>query len=774
VVGVNERERRQWLFPDRTGTFDEVDLALLDPAEEGDRRWLIEAEHPELAEALKAELEEVDINGEAMSPDAHVAMHEMVAAQLWADDPPETWATVERLIEGGFERHEILHMVAWTLTAELFRMQKEAVRFDPERYAWALADLPGSWFEAMDEDGVDPHTQELVERAHQVLAQRGPLEADQLAGLLSEEFDLTDDEVTEILNDAPSLVQLAGQRLGLARALLAGAVFTHRVSEVEANQAVLAFTPDLFPLASLVNDRHLLRLSGGGLAELFDAETLEETEFPDGIDQVLGGPEGWLGGTQPGQLVGFRVGPDDVEVVPNVIVPPPPDTLASQLRSDFERCGDGSGIPMTVGELIYQLADSAPRLVQNTVLPPISDLLASSGFEVRAGFAGPSGTDWEAFGRLQTVLEVAAEWDLDPDDARGLMMASEVYHLWLDEGTDFAGAGDQLGQLVAPVDTGEAFIEITASESPEDVLSFIEALKAKGGPRRRNNLGWVEALAAGLAGDHERAEASLRRALAADPDHEGALAEAAWYASDRGDATRAVQLLERLDGEDERLLDVLRRYAVSAKDQPGRNDPCPCGSGKKYKHCHLGASPTHPLPDRVDWLWEKMSWFLRTSEWEHELLDVILALAESSPAVDLRADVGLAQSLLLFQGGAIDDFLRQRGPVLPDDERDLVEQWALTSRSLYEVLGVDQGPGVKLRDVRSGEVVDAKERGPSAQLTPGQLIAVHPVFDGEGYRLLGDIVPVPAEYRDDWINLLEAEAQPEAMAIMIAASRSTP
>jgi hypothetical protein len=20
-------------------------------------------------------------------------------------------------------------------------------------------------------------------------------------------------------------------------------------------------------------------------------------------------------------------------------------------------------------------------------------------------------------------------------------------------------------------------------------------------------------------------------------------------------------------------------------DRPGRNDPCPCGSGKKYKHC---------------------------------------------------------------------------------------------------------------------------------------------------------------------------------------------
>ena len=27
-----------------------------------------------------------------------------------------------------------------------------------------------------------------------------------------------------------------------------------------------------------------------------------------------------------------------------------------------------------------------------------------------------------------------------------------------------------------------------------------------------------------------------------------------------------------------------------------RNDPCPCGSGKKYKHCHLGTS----LEDTVD------------------------------------------------------------------------------------------------------------------------------------------------------------------------------
>ena len=29
-----------------------------------------------------------------------------------------------------------------------------------------------------------------------------------------------------------------------------------------------------------------------------------------------------------------------------------------------------------------------------------------------------------------------------------------------------------------------------------------------------------------------------------------------------------------------------QRTMVSAGPQVGRNDPCPCGSGKKYKKCH--------------------------------------------------------------------------------------------------------------------------------------------------------------------------------------------
>jgi preprotein translocase subunit SecA len=34
--------------------------------------------------------------------------------------------------------------------------------------------------------------------------------------------------------------------------------------------------------------------------------------------------------------------------------------------------------------------------------------------------------------------------------------------------------------------------------------------------------------------------------------------------------------------EEDRKVQPIRRQ----KDKTGRNDPCPCGSGRKYKHCH--------------------------------------------------------------------------------------------------------------------------------------------------------------------------------------------
>jgi preprotein translocase subunit SecA len=48
---------------------------------------------------------------------------------------------------------------------------------------------------------------------------------------------------------------------------------------------------------------------------------------------------------------------------------------------------------------------------------------------------------------------------------------------------------------------------------------------------------------------------------------------------------------EMLSMKKEKVIDSMGREVkveqiTSGKDKIGRNDPCPCGSGKKYKHCH--------------------------------------------------------------------------------------------------------------------------------------------------------------------------------------------
>jgi uncharacterized protein YecA (UPF0149 family) len=38
----------------------------------------------------------------------------------------------------------------------------------------------------------------------------------------------------------------------------------------------------------------------------------------------------------------------------------------------------------------------------------------------------------------------------------------------------------------------------------------------------------------------------------------------------------------------ERFMQWVRSEDAADSRQTGRNDPCPCGSGKKYKRCCLG------------------------------------------------------------------------------------------------------------------------------------------------------------------------------------------
>jgi hypothetical protein len=137
-------DRRSWAVPAAHGTYQGLDLELLDRGDEDERALLIEARHPEFADALEGD-DDVMLGGEPANPRLHVAMHQVVANQLLANDPPETWQTVQRLAGLGYDWHNIMHMIASLITEDVYWALKEQRQPDPAAYARRLGALPGDW-----------------------------------------------------------------------------------------------------------------------------------------------------------------------------------------------------------------------------------------------------------------------------------------------------------------------------------------------------------------------------------------------------------------------------------------------------------------------------------------------------------------------------------------------------------------------------------------------------------------------------------------------------
>jgi hypothetical protein len=91
------------------------------------------------------EQEAMVLDGREINPRLHVALHEIVANQLAADDPPEVWATAQRLRRHGYDRHEILHMLGAAMATQLWEALHNRREYNAEEHRAALAALPESW-----------------------------------------------------------------------------------------------------------------------------------------------------------------------------------------------------------------------------------------------------------------------------------------------------------------------------------------------------------------------------------------------------------------------------------------------------------------------------------------------------------------------------------------------------------------------------------------------------------------------------------------------------
>lgn len=136
--------------------------------------------------------------------------------------------------------------------------------------------------------------------------------------------------------------------------------------------------------------------------------------------------------------------------------------------------------------------------------------------------------------------------------------------------------------------------------------------------------------------------------------------------------------------------------------KPGRNDPCPCGSGRKYKRCCLGREADHDafatqLEAKVLPTLAELARFAQAGAGGPLEALAGRAFAFWTGPLDEERSSRLVEHLMFdarlerYGRTAIEQFVLERGPRLGEPQRALVERWRETRRRLYRVDGWEAG-----------------------------------------------------------------------------------
>jgi hypothetical protein len=660
------------------------------------------------------------------------------------------------------------------------------------------------------------------EATAEILREAGCLTLEQLVDhAYADGWDLGDDPedaVLDVLDDDDRPYHLLDDgRWAHLPSLLAGRVFTHRLTEVEVEHDVLEVDPDLTLTQLLAEFPGHDRLANGGhLGFAFPGVPRRDRarEVPDSALAELGSlvlPVGTVSGLdrRAGDLVGVRHGVDGIEIMGVDDAGSLPDAVGGYVLGilDEDEPTESSDL------LSLVLADVPDAFAVPT--DPVSETLRDVGASYRDGLIARPGFDWEGWRPRLQAKRLAERYGLPDDEAHGAatllayvrsttFALDEVDKRIRDTGLELRQiegqrVDDLLDDLAAtlalplpdPADLAHlveppvAYVVADESYGSDPVRSgtglaaAAESLLASAARPSRGALHWLRARGLEWSGDLAAAEVHLRTADRLDPDFYPAALDLARLANDRGDVTTGLALLARVPEE---VSPFLRSVLEEQRPQPTRviprNDPCWCGSGRKFKACHLRQPQAAPLLDRARWLYAKGIVYALESGWASlvEILSEIRTadITSEELAHELVND-GLVLDVALFEGGVFAEYLAARGHLLPADELLLAQQWLLTERSAYEVTEVEPGVSVTFRDLRTGDVTNAADSVASQTLKPGHLVCCHLLPQPDGDHAIHSIDPVGLHERSELLQLLdEDEVDPELLVAFLSRHLAPP
>lgn len=575
----------------------------------------------------------------------------------------------------------------------------------------------------------------------------GPLTEDVIVDALSRRLGADADEVGDRLwsaLDPARFVQLNDGRIAERASLVEGLTVWHRLDAEEIERHAVDLRVDgMFHLA--LGDHEGVRVDD------------EEADSAVG-ERLFLLPEAWGTDLAEGDVLGVVLDGDRVRLVrpgPGDLADAPGDVTA--LRAAIEEIGRIADLDSTVeliGEdgsadgWIIDLDEVAPDLLvaaRDAVVGlrvPLGEALDATGLQRTGTLVGGDGVPPDRFvlhALGQEIVAVTRRWDDDEVDPE------EVGLLWValtaepDEiPPELEAALLVLIRRAAAVNAVAAHLANVTNETVDQVDARVRAVLEP------TDVGaaWLLARIALERGDAAAAYELLAGAADAHAPLDGDGWAEAWdelgvLIAIRGDVEGA-QRTWRAAGERERA-EMLGRWRPVVPTGVGRNDPCPCGSGRKFKQCCQRRPAALPLADRASFAWWKVqSWTMDRHRDCVAPIDFDLGMK----AIELFL---FSIQAHLAEGGTLDAVLAEVGALLPDDERALIETWRSARHRLWHVERADRDGSRRLRDVVTGDVV---ESGPDPATVPiangTDVVAL--VLDTPSTPIVaGAVVSIPAD-----------------------------
>ena len=496
------------------------------------------------------------------------------------------------------------------------------------------------------------------------------------------------------------------------------------------------------------------------------------------------GPVGWLTEMAGRRAVleyrrdGVRVSPASADVEVDL-------TMASALRDAFDAEARLVDDPFADAEAEdvppFRLAEFSfvslrafteqPDVFRSGVLADSTALAAAAGLELApdSDECMPAGTDQQALRAARRFHGLRSHYELSDDDTQLLMMVLGGASQILGGVPDPFGADDPRGgafvlsMALARPAVCRAFVHesLERERDEHDLVRVAGALlEHVGGGPGCSGPEVVQAIALDRLGHGDDARAALERAVAHEPNPM-ALRMLAGWAADRGEAAEAARLLRAAgvtpddDGAGGSLWAEIEPFLQRPRTSTGRNDPCPCGSGKKYKACHLGREQ-HPLVDRAAWLYRKAIRFVNDVEpavHAKVAFAIVDAAGGGDELLQQVLETELVYDVVLHEAGMFREFLDRRRSVLPADELELAALWVLSDRV---VLHVDEvGPDWAAFTVVGTDEQVRVGRIRGARMRAGGYLLARLVQGGDGPASFFGYVPVPQQMVDDLVDVLD-------------------